>query len=78
MNTFYTLRRGLDMMNTNNSDNRAVIYARFSSHNQRDESIDAQVRACRNMPNKKDFKLSKSMQTGQNQVQVQSVKSFNE
>ena len=35
------------MMNTNNSDNRAVIYARFSSHNQRDESIDAQERACR-------------------------------
>lgn len=32
------------MMNTNN---KAVIYARFSSHNQRDESIDAQERACR-------------------------------
>lgn len=26
---------------------KAVIYARFSSNNQRDESIDAQVRACR-------------------------------
>ena len=28
-------------------DNMAVIYARFSSSNQREESIDAQVRACR-------------------------------
>lgn len=27
-------------------DNTAAIYARFSSHNQREESIDAQVRAC--------------------------------
>lgn len=27
--------------------NTAVIYARFSSNNQREESIDAQVRACR-------------------------------
>ena len=35
------------MINTNNPDNRAVIYARFSSHNQRDESIDAQERARR-------------------------------
>ena len=26
--------------------NTAVIYARYSSHNQREESIDAQVRAC--------------------------------
>ena len=27
---------------------RAVIYARFSSDMQREESIDAQVRACKN------------------------------
>jgi site-specific DNA recombinase len=27
-------------------DNTAVIYARYSSHNQRDESIEAQIRAC--------------------------------
>jgi len=27
-------------------DTRAVIYARFSSHNQREESIEAQIRAC--------------------------------
>lgn len=27
----------------------AAIYARFSSDNQRDESIDAQLRACGNM-----------------------------
>ena len=26
---------------------RAVIYARYSSDNQREESIDAKVRACR-------------------------------
>ena len=29
------------------NNNTAVIYARFSSHNQRDESIDAQERACK-------------------------------
>ena len=35
------------MTNTNLFyDNSAVIYARFSSHNQREESIDAQIRAC--------------------------------
>ena len=28
--------------------NRAVVYARFSSDNQRDESIDAQLRAIMN------------------------------
>jgi len=28
-------------------ENIAVIYARFSSNNQREESIDAQVRACK-------------------------------
>ncbi|GHV45336.1 recombinase RecD [Synergistales bacterium] len=28
-------------------DNTAAIYARYSSHNQREESIDAQIRACR-------------------------------
>ena len=30
-----------------NETKRAVIYARFSSDNQREESIDAQVRACK-------------------------------
>ena len=28
-----------------NSNTRAALYARFSSHNQREESIDAQIRA---------------------------------
>ena len=45
------------MMNTNNSDNRAVIYARFSSHNQRDESIDAQERACREYAKRKGLQV---------------------
>ena len=45
------------MMNTNNSDNRAVIYARFSSHNQRDESIDAQERACREYAERKGLQV---------------------
>lgn len=34
---------------------RAVIYARFSSDMQREESIDAQVRACRDYCNKKHY-----------------------
>lgn len=38
---------------------RAVIYARFSSDNQRDESIDAQVRACTDYANSKGFQLIK-------------------
>ena len=45
------------MINTNNSDNRAVIYARFSSHNQREESIDAQVGACREYAKRKWFQV---------------------
>jgi len=32
---------------TNSLENIAVIYARYSSHNQREESLDAQIRACR-------------------------------
>ena len=34
---------------------RAVIYARYSSDNQREESIDAQVRACREYCKRKDY-----------------------
>ena len=34
---------------------RAVIYARFSSDMQREESIDAQVRACQEYCNKKHY-----------------------
>ena len=33
--------------NTSFDDTRAVIYARYSSHNQREESIEAQVRECK-------------------------------
>lgn len=34
---------------------RAVIYARFSSDMQREESIDAQVRACKNYCQSKGY-----------------------
>ena len=34
---------------------KAVIYARYSSHSQRDESIDAQLRECHDYANKNDF-----------------------
>jgi site-specific DNA recombinase len=34
---------------------RAVIYARFSSDNQRDESIDAQIRAIKDYAQKNDI-----------------------
>ena len=36
---------------------KAVIYARYSSDNQRDESIDAQVRACRAYAKQHDFDI---------------------
>ena len=36
---------------------RAVIYARYSSDNQRDESIDAQVRLCKNYIKEKGYAL---------------------
>lgn len=35
----------------------AVIYARFSSHNQRDESIDGQIRECTAFAEKNDFNI---------------------
>lgn len=35
----------------------AAIYARYSSDNQRDESIDAQLRACREYAKNKDGRL---------------------
>ena len=38
---------------------KAVIYARFSSDNQRDESIDAQVRACQDYAEKHDLEVIK-------------------
>ena len=36
---------------------RAVAYCRFSSSNQREESIDAQIRAIKEYCNKNNFKL---------------------
>ena len=46
------------MSNTNSFlDNTAVIYARFSSHNQREESIDIQVRACTEYAKEKGFRI---------------------
>lgn len=36
---------------------KAVIYARFSSNNQRDESIDAQVRACRSYAEAQGYQI---------------------
>mgnify|MGYP000904625441 CR=1 FL=1 len=38
---------------------RAVIYARYSSENQRDESIDAQVRLCKELITRKGYLLTK-------------------
>ena len=35
----------------------AAIYARFSSDNQRDESIDAQLRACREYADRNHIKI---------------------
>ena len=34
---------------------KAVIYARYSSHSQRDESIDAQLRECHDYASKNDY-----------------------
>jgi DNA invertase Pin-like site-specific DNA recombinase len=36
---------------------RAVIYARYSSHNQRDVSIDQQVKACRKFAERQDIEI---------------------
>ena len=36
---------------------RAVIYARYSSHNQRDVSIDQQVKACRKFADRQDIEI---------------------
>lgn len=47
-------KRGLVM------SNRAAIYARFSSNNQREESIDAQVRAITEYANKHNYVIVKS------------------
>lgn len=38
---------------------RAVIYARYSSDHQREESIDAQVRACREYCQRKGYLVTK-------------------
>ena len=39
---------------------KAVVYARFSSDNQRDESIDAQLRAIEEYTNKNDIQIVKT------------------
>lgn len=41
----------------NSFDSTAVIYARFSSHNQREESIEAQERACREYAQRKGLQV---------------------
>ena len=38
---------------------KGAIYARFSSDNQRDESIDAQVRACEEYAKRNDIQIVK-------------------
>jgi site-specific DNA recombinase len=38
-------------------ENTAVIYARYSSHNQREESIEAQVRACEEYAKRKNLQI---------------------
>jgi site-specific DNA recombinase len=40
-------------------ENTAVIYARYSSHNQREESIDAQIRACEEYAKHKNLQIIK-------------------
>lgn len=40
-------------------DNTAVIYGRYSSNNQREESLDAQIRACREYAKKNNFEIVK-------------------
>lgn len=45
----------IDKIRVNKKIVRAVIYARFSSDNQRDESIDAQIRAIREYGKKNDI-----------------------
>lgn len=51
-------------------ENTAVIYARYSSHNQREESIEAQVRACREYANNRGLQVieiyADSAKTGTN------------
>ena len=42
--------------------NRAVVYARFSSDNQRDESIDAQLRAINEYADKNNIKIVRQHQ----------------
>ena len=53
-----------------NSNIRAALYARFSSHNQREESIDAQIRAMKKFCEDKGYSIVKiysdSAQTGTN------------
>ena len=43
--------------NTSFDDKRAVIYARYSSTNQREESIEAQIRACEEYAKAKDLNI---------------------
>ena len=38
-------------------ENTAVIYGRFSSDNQREESLDAQIRACREYAKNKGLEI---------------------
>jgi len=41
----------------NAMENTAVIYARYSSHNQREESIEAQIRACMEYAKRKNLQI---------------------
>ena len=47
-----------------------VIYARFSSHGQNEQSIEAQVRICKDMPKTKVLMLSTFIQIKQEQEQT--------
>ena len=44
-------------MRTSTENRRAVIYARYSSHSQRDVSIDQQVKACRRFTDQQDIEI---------------------
>ena len=42
----YDVKKILSSLTKKQTNKKAVIYARYSSHNQREESIDAQLREC--------------------------------
>jgi site-specific DNA recombinase len=50
----------LNILDTNTPALRVAVYARYSSDNQRDESIDAQIRACKYFAQKSNYAIVKT------------------